>query len=63
MAKGNGIVVKVFNDDIEGALRLLKKKIKNSNLIVQLQKKEFYRKPSEINREKRHKANRRREIL
>jgi len=61
-SKGNGISVKVFNNDVDGALKQLKRKIKNSNLIVELQRCEFYKKPSEIRREKRHKSKRRKNL-
>lgn len=44
--------VTVTNNNIEKALRLLKKKIKDSKLLIELREKEFYRKPSEIKREK-----------
>ena len=49
-----GLSVTVFNNNVEGALKVLKKKIKNSNLFLDLRKKEYYTKPSE---EKRHKRN------
>ena len=46
--------VTVFNNNVEGALKVLKKKIKASNLFQDLREKEYYTKPSEI---KRHKKN------
>ena len=49
-----GLSVTVFNNNVEGALKVLKKKVKNSNLFLDLRKKEYYTKPSE---EKRHKRN------
>tara|TARA_Y100000741_G_scaffold342509_1_gene305562 strand:+ start:62 stop:316 length:255 start_codon:yes stop_codon:yes gene_type:complete len=49
-----GLQVKVFNNNVDGALRVLKKKIKASNLFVDLREKEYYTKPSE---KKRHKRN------
>ena len=49
-----GLSVTVFNNNVEGALKVLKKKVKNSNLFLDLRKKEYYVKPSE---EKRHKRN------
>ena len=54
--KVNGLQVKVYNNNIEGALKILKRKVKNSNLFLDLKKKSFYRKPSEIKREKKHLA-------
>ena len=49
-----GLSVTVFNNNVEGALKILKKKVKNANLFLDLRKKEYYTKPSE---EKRHKRN------
>ena len=49
-----GLSVTVYNNNVDGALRILKKKVKDSNLFLDLRKKEFYTKPSEI---KRHKKN------
>ena len=49
-----GSSVTVFNNNVEGALKVLKRKVKNSNLFQDLRKKEYYTKPSEI---KRHKKN------
>ena len=49
-----GLSVTVFNNNVEGALKVLKKKVKNANLFLDLRKKEYYTKPSE---EKRHKRN------
>ena len=49
-----GLSVTVFNNNVEGALKVLKKKIKASNLFQDLREKEYYTKPSEI---KRHKSN------
>ena len=49
-----GLSVTVYNNNVEGALKVLKRKVKDSNLFQDLRKKEFYTKPSEI---KRHKKN------
>jgi len=49
-----GLSVTVFNNNVEGALKVLKKKVKNSNLFLDLRDKEYYTKPSE---KKRHKRN------
>ena len=51
-----GLQVRVFNNNVDGALRILKKKVKESNLFLDLRKKEFYVKPSEIKTEKRNLA-------
>ena len=52
----HGLSVTVYNNNIEGALKVLKRKVKNSNLMLDLKKKTFYRKPSEIKREKKNLA-------
>ena len=54
--KLHGLQVKVYNNNIDGALRILKKKVKNSNLILELKKKAYYEKPSTIKRQKRNLA-------
>ena len=51
-----GLSVKVFNNNVDGALRILKKKVKESNLMMELRKKAYYEKPSKIKREKRNLA-------
>ena len=40
-------------DHLEYALKLLKRKLKKENFYVELRKKEFYQKPSEIKRAQR----------
>ena len=49
-----GLSVTVYNNNVDGALKILKRKVKNANLFLDLRKKEYYIKPSE---EKRHKRN------
>ena len=49
-----GLSVTVYNNNVEGALKVLKKKIKASNLFQDLREKEYYTKPSEIKRHKRN---------
>ena len=51
-----GLSVTVFNNNVDGALRILKKKIKASNLFQDLKEKEYYTKPSETKRHKRNLA-------
>ena len=51
-----GLAVKVFNNNIEGALKILKRKVKNSNLFLELKKRTYYVKPSKIKREKKNLA-------
>ena len=50
-----GMVVDVRDNNIEYALRLLKRKLKKENWILELRKHEYYRKPSEIKRGRKNK--------
>ena len=51
------IYVKVRKgQSIDKALSILKKKLKESKLMVELREREFYKKPSEIRKEKKAKA-------
>jgi|TARA_Y100001951_G_C11264233_1_gene254460 small subunit ribosomal protein S21 len=50
------IEVIVKNNNIDKALRILKRKIKEDRLFVTLREREYYRKPSDIKREKKAKA-------
>ena len=52
----NGLSVKVFNNNVDGALKILKKKVKDSGLMLQLKNKSYFEKPSKIKREKRNLA-------
>ena len=51
-----GLQVKVYNNNVEGALKVFKKKVKESGLMMDLKKKDYYEKPSKIKREKRNLA-------
>tara|TARA_Y100000593_G_C4288150_1_gene326748 strand:- start:1333 stop:1563 length:231 start_codon:yes stop_codon:yes gene_type:complete len=51
-----GLQVKVFNNNIEKALRKFKKKVKDSNLMLELKNISHYEKPSEKRRKKRNLA-------
>ena len=51
-----GLAVTVYNNNIEMALKIFKKKVKNSNLMLELKKKAYYEKPSKIKREKKNLA-------
>ena len=53
--KMNGLCVEVRDNNVEYALRLLKRKLKKENWILELRKHEYYRKPSEIKRERKNK--------
>ena len=57
--KGNrleGLQVEVYNNNVEGALKILKRKVKDSNLFLDLKKKSYYEKPSKLRREKKNMA-------
>lgn len=56
--KGNKIQMRVHvrGTNIEGALKIFKRKIKESNKLVQLREKEFYEKPSAKRNKKRSAA-------
>ena len=47
-----GLSVTVFNNNVDEALKRLNRKVKNSNLMQDLRKKEYFIKPSVIKREK-----------
>ena len=55
-ATARGLSVTVFNNNVDGALKVLKRKVKDSNLFLDLRKKQYYEKPSKIKREKRNLA-------
>jgi len=56
------IEVKVFENDLEKAMRILKKKIQNDGLFKRLKLKKSYEKPSERERRKQREALRRQRI-
>ena len=51
-----GLAVKVYNNNVDGALRIFKRKVKDSNLFLDLKKKAYYEKPSKVRREKKNLA-------
>ena len=51
-----GLQVKVFNNNVEGALKKFKRIVKDSELMLELKNKSYYKKPSESKREKRNLA-------
>ena len=50
------IGVKVFDGNIELALKKFKRKIKKSNIMIEFYEKSYYKKPSVKKKEKRQKA-------
>ena len=51
-----GLQVEVYDGQVEKAMRILKKKVKESNLFLDLRKKSYYEKPSKLRREKKNLA-------
>ena len=51
-----GLQVEVYNNNVDKALRILKKKVKDANLFLDLKKNSYYKKKSEIRREKKNLA-------
>ena len=51
-----GLAVNVYNNNVEGALKIFKRKVKDSNLMLDLKKKAYYEKPSKKRREKKNMA-------
>ena len=51
-----GLSVKVWNNNVEGALKVFKRKVKDSNLMLDLKKKAYYEKPSAKRRQKKNMA-------
>ena len=54
--KMSGLKVEVYNNNVELALKKLKRKIKDSNLFLDLKKKTYFEKPSKLKREKKNLA-------
>ena len=48
--KSRGLYVDVRNNNIEGALKKFKRKVKDSGLMVELRDRQYYEKPSEKRR-------------
>ena len=51
-----GLQVEVYDGQVEKALRIFKKKVKESNIILDLRKKSYYEKPSKLRRERKNLA-------
>lgn len=56
-------VVRVDGDNVEQALKLLKKKIEREGLIREIKKHAYYEKPTEVRRKKLLKARRKQQKL
>ncbi len=62
MREFRSLEVKVVNNDLEKAMKILKKKIQNDGLFRRLKLKKSYEKPSEYRRRKRRESERRYKI-
>ena len=51
-----GLSVPVYHNNVELALKKLKKKVKDSDLFLELKKRSYYEKPSRVKREKKNLA-------
>ena len=51
-----GLSVPVYHNNVELALKRLKKKVKDSGLMLQLKNKTYFEKPSKLKREKKNLA-------
>jgi len=51
-----GLSVEVYNNNLEGALKIFKRKVKDSKLFLDLKEKSYIKKPSEKRREKKANA-------
>ena len=51
-----GLSVPVYNNNVEMALKKLKRKVKNSGILLELKRQSYYEKPSKVRREKRNLA-------
>ena len=54
--ESQGLMVEVWDNNVENSMRILKRKVKDSNLFLQLREKEYYEKPSKIRRQKKNLA-------
>ena len=60
MKSKSGLQVEVINNNVEAALRVLKRKVKDSGLLVELKRRSFYEKPSDYRRRKNNQPKARR---
>ena len=50
----NGLRVEVKNNNVDFALRKFKRMVKDSGMMLDLKKRTYYEKPSEVKREKKN---------
>ena len=51
-----GLSVPVYHNNVELALKKLKRKVKNSGILLDLKRHSYYEKPSKVKREKKNLA-------
>ena len=51
-----GLSVPVYNNNVELALKKLKRKVKNSGMLLELKKRAYFQKPSKVKREQKNLA-------
>ena len=51
-----GLSVPVYHNNVELALKKLKRKVKNSGILLELKRNAYYEKPSKVKREKKNLA-------
>ena len=51
-----GLSVPVYNNNVELALKKLKRKVKNSGMMLELKKRAYFEKPSKVKREQKNLA-------
>ena len=54
--KMRGLYVDVYNNNVEGALKKFKRKVKDSELMMELKERSYYEKPSHKRRRKKNLA-------
>ena len=55
-SKLSGLGVNVYHNNVEKALKIFKRKVKDSEMMLELKKRSFYKKPSELKREAKNLA-------
>ena len=54
--KMRGLYVDVYNNNVEKSLKIFKRKVKDSELMVELKERSYYEKPSDKRRKKKNLA-------
>ena len=50
----NGLRIEVKNNNVDFALKIFKRMVKDSGMMLELKKKSYYEKPSKVRREKKN---------